>query len=422
MTTDGNTRGPVVLVGYALTLLAALAEVQPERSVIFVEEPDVIRKRKVRIATVTLPTLRELIEWEYEDPGAADRFYHRYRDLRPAAVVPISDYAVPFAARLAERYGIPGAGHGAATVLRDKHLQRLVTSAAGIANPQSVLVTGPAEVMAFMSDVGGPILLKPANRRASVGTKIVSDPAEIEAAWIECTNQDEGIFVPDRPMPLRMLAERLVRGDEFSVEMLVRGGRPIFAAATRKFLFDGPYPVEQGHLHPADIDAEQSHRLLADTERVVDAIGMDTGIVHCEWIIENGMPQLVECAGRMAGGGIIELAMLAWQYNVLVQYFRLMQGLPVEPPPATPDRSAATWLSRAPAGYIESVDGLAEARAAAGVHTVVAPAVGDETHELRSSWDRVAMVTAEGATPAEALANAQKAIAMIDIKVGTASP
>src|SRR5829696_8805558 len=91
--------GPVVLIGYAGAVLGALSKFLPDRSVIFVEEPDVLRKRDVRAATAASTTLRELIEWEYQLEGAADCFYHRYPDLRPGAVVPISEYGVPFAAR-----------------------------------------------------------------------------------------------------------------------------------------------------------------------------------------------------------------------------------------------------------------------------------------------------------------------------------
>jgi biotin carboxylase len=415
---DGSG-GPVVLVGYAGAVLATLAKLFPERSLIFIEEPDVIRKRDVRAATAGSTAMRELIEWEYQLEGAADSFYHRHRDLQPGAVVPISEYAVPFAARLAERYGAVGAGYGAALLLRDKYLLRQVTAAAGIPNPQSVLVDGPDEVKAFMAEVGGPIVLKPANRQASVGTKILSDPAEVDESWVECLDQDEGIMMPDRPLPLRMLAERFVDGEEFSVEMMFAHGRCAFGATTKKFLFDGPRPVERGHLHPADIDDELNDRLIADTVRVLEAVGMDTGWVHCEWIVEDGVPHLVECAGRMAGDGIIELVLMAWQYDCVQQFYDLMQGRPLTvTPPAKAPRYAAVWLAHAPAGEVETVDGVEEAKAVPGVHTCVATVTaGEQTHELRSSWDRIALVTAEGATPDEALANAQQAIDRITVKV-----
>ena len=416
--------GPAILVGYSRAWLGALAGYQPPRSLVVVEEPDVAHKRGLPAAADDGGVLRELVRWEYQLDGAADEFFHRHRDLAPTAVVPVVEYGVPFAARLAERYGVPGATYGAAAVLRDKYLLRGVTAAAGIPNPRSVPVCGPDAVKAFMVEVGGPVVLKPANRQASVGTKIIDSLAAIDESWRECLDQDEGVFFPDRAAPVRMLAERYLRGDEFSVEMMVRGGVPVFAAATRKYLFDGPRPVEQGHLHPADADAALTERLLAGTGRVLAAVGMDTGFMHCEWIVEDGVPHLVECAGRLPGGGVMDLVVLAWRYDAFGEYWRLMTGLPpAEPVPAAPACSAAAWLARAPAGEVLAVAGAEEAAAGDGVHACwVTVAPGEHVGELRSSWDRAALVMAHGPTPAQALANARSAVDRIVITVRPPEP
>jgi biotin carboxylase len=416
--TDDNPR-PVVLIGYSGAVLAYLSTFLPGGSLIFVDEPDVLRKRQAHTASADSVTLRELIGYEYLRDGAADCFFHRYRDLDPAGVVPIAEYGVPFAARLAERYGVVGAGYGAALALRDKRLQRAITAAAGIPNPRSMPVTGPEQVREFLTGLGGPVVLKPANRQAAVGTKILREPGEVAAAWTECLDQDEGVMLPDRPLPVRMLVEQYISGQEFSVELLVHRGRRVFGAVTGKYLFPGPRPVEQGHLHPADIEPELSGRLLADTDRVLDALGMDCGFVHCEWMVHDGVPYFIECAGRMAGDGIIELVDMTWDYDVVGEYFRMMQGEPLGgPPPPAADRYAAAWTSLPPGvGEIESVDGLAAAREAPGVKSVFALEPGRRTHPLRSSGDRVTLATAAGATPAEALANAQRAVGLIEVKV-----
>ena len=127
----GGVVRPVILVGFVGAALPTLPNIQPDQSVIFVEEPDVVRKRDVRTKVAECPTVRELVEWEFHLPGKADEFYHAYRDLDPEAVIPLTEYATPFAARLAERYGLPGAGFAAATLLRDKALLRNVSRAAG---------------------------------------------------------------------------------------------------------------------------------------------------------------------------------------------------------------------------------------------------------------------------------------------------
>ena len=417
MPPDDDNRRPVILVGYSMAWLRALSGFMPEKSVVVVEEPEVVRKRKIGPQLGDLPTLRELVECEYHLEGMADSFVNGHPDLHPIAVIPVVEYSVPFAARLAERYGTPGATYGAARLLRDKSLLRAVTAAAGIPNPRSVPVDGPDAVRAVLAEAGGAVVLKPANRQASVGIKIVYEPSEVDTAWAECAFQEEGAFFPDRPAPVRMLAERLLRGEEFSVEATVHGGRPVFAAVTRKFVFDGPRPVERGHLHPADIGEELRERLVADTARVLAAVGMDVGFVHCEWIVEDGVPHLVECAGRLPGDWIMDIIEAAWGYRLFRQYCGIMRGERPEAPPAAATGYAAVWMAHAAPGEVESVDGVEEAKAVDGVQScLVSVEPGGRIHELRSSWDRVAAVIATGPTAAAALSAARQAIDRIAIK------
>jgi biotin carboxylase len=150
-----------------------------------------------------------------------------------------------------------------------------------------------------------------------------------------------------------------------------------------------------------------------------DVVGMDTGFVHCEWMVEDGVPYLIECAGRMAGDGIIELVILAWDYYIVSQFVRVMQGERVTvPPPEEPSGYAAAWFADSPAGRVLTVTGADDARAIPGVSTVVAPDVGEQTSALHSSWDRPVLVTACGDTADAALAAARQAVEHIVFTVG----
>lgn len=408
---------PIVLVGFVGAALTAMPGVLADGSVVFVEEPDVVRKREVRQKVAGSVLVRELIEWEFHLPGKADEFFNAHRDLDPAAIVPLTEYATPFAARLAERYELPGSGFGAAQILRDKGLLRQVSAAAGIANPQSATVRGPADVLAFMRGCPGPVVLKPANRQASVGTQVIHDPADVERAWAECVVQDEGVFVPDRPMDLKMLVERFVAGHEYSVEMLVRDGGELFTNVTGKELFPGPRPVELVHVVPADIDDGLAALLGEQTLKVIEAVGFQDGIVHCEWIVAGGVPHLVECAGRFAGDGIIELIQRAYPVELNRCYFAVMRGEPLpEVMPRRASAAAAVRFLSVEQGVVADVRGVDAASTAEGVFMCdVAVSTGDTFTGLRSSWDRVGDVMVTADTPAEALRRAEAAVALIQI-------
>jgi biotin carboxylase len=410
---------PILLVGFSFAWLNYIGAQKADVHALVIEEPDVARKRDAHARLAARGLADRLIEWEYQLPGAAMRFHQAHADLRPAAVLPCVEYAVPFAARLAELYGVAGAGSIAAATLRDKWLLRHATARGGVTNPRSEQAGSALDVHRFMLQQGGAVVLKPANRQGSIGTRVLFDPAEVGAAWDECIMQDEGVNVPDREIPLRMLVEQYISGDEFSVEMLVRDGVPLFSNVTQKRLFPGPRPIEMGHAVPAGISDAQRDLLIASTRRVLSAVNFRSGFVHCEWIISNRVPVLVECAGRMPGDGIVDLIDYAWGTNMTSLFVDLMRGADIaQSLPRAPQAGAAVWFLRAPAGEVRSVTGVEACRAAPGVlsaDVLVKP--GDRTHDLRSSWDRVGFVRTGGPTAQSALHLASVAASLINVEV-----
>ncbi|MER8113810.1 ATP-grasp domain-containing protein [Streptomyces sp. NPDC094031] len=396
----------VVFVGFSGDWTRFLGRMGPDELVIFVEEPDVVRKRNVRDQLAPLTCAWQLIEWEHQRPGAADAFVAAFGGLRAVAVVPTLEYAVPFAARLAERYGLPGAGLGAALVLRDKSALRRVSAAAGIANPVSQEVRTLEEVRGFVAEHGLPAILKPADLQASLGTYVLTDEAELPAAWEQVQDQSDGdAFLPDRAAVSRMLVETFVKGTEFSVELLVRDGECLFGNVTGKQLFTGPYPVESGHTIPADISGDDTARLLLATQRLVDAVAFRTGFVHAEWIVADGVPYLVEAAGRLAGDMIMPLINHAYGTDVIAAFLDVMRGVPVSVPlPSQPGSRTAVQFVSVDAGEIAEVAGAEEALAVDGVlEAFIFVTAGDEVRELRNSFNRVAFASAAAATTDEAL-------------------
>ncbi|MET9404360.1 ATP-grasp domain-containing protein [Streptomyces sp. NPDC002935] len=414
-----TTRRTVVFVGFSGDWTRFLGRMDPDELIIFIEEPDVVRKRKVRDQLASLDCTWQLIEWEHQRPGSADAFLAEFGDLRAVAVVPALEYAVPFAARLAERYGLPGAGLGAALVLRDKSALRRVSAAAGVANPVSWEVRTLDEVRSFVTEHGLPAILKPADLQASIGTYVLTSESEIPAAWEQVQDHSDGSdFLPDRPTPSRMLMETFVSGTEFSVELLVSDGECLFGNVTGKQLFPGPYPVESGHTVPADIPGDTCARLLLDTQRLVDALGFRTGFIHAEWIVSDGVPHLVEAAGRLAGDMIMPLINHAYETDMIAAFLDVMRGAPVSVPlPNQPRLRTAVQFVAVDAGVIEEVAGVEEARAVDGVmEAFIFAAQGDEVRELRNSFNRVAFASAAAATTGEAVDAVQAATDRMVIK------
>ena len=411
----------ILLIGYGAELLAGIAPVVPDGSILVIEEPEVANQRGLAAKVTAVPAISRLVECEYQVPGALRQFLScpAAPGGTAAAVIPAIEYAVAAAADAATLLGLPGISREAADVFRDKHLLRHLATSAGLRNPRHALVEDPAAAKAFLATVGGRCVLKPTTRQGSLGVQHVASPAEIDAGWTMTSDPQGGAVIPARGIPSRVLAEEAVTGPEFSVEMLVSGGAVCFANVTAKHLFPGRFPVERGHDVPAPLSAADAKLLVEGTTALAEAARAGDAILHAEWILHDGEPVLVECAARIPGGQITRLIRLAHDFALIPAYLDVMLGeKPATPParvtPPTQARGAAIRYLTAPPGTVLDVAGVAEAARMPGVVNVqVSPRPGDTVRPLTVSGNRLGYLIATGADSAQAASNAEAAVSTI---------
>ncbi|GGK75264.1 ATP-grasp domain-containing protein [Mangrovihabitans endophyticus] len=383
----------LVLVGFSRTLLTALTDVLPPGSVLVVEEPDVAAKRDIPALARRFPAVSRVLLWEYQRDGAVAALLRAAPALTAArAVVPGIEYAVQPAAGLAAALGLPGAGERAAGIFRDKVRQRRAAARSGLRNPAYAAVTTAEEAVGFFRRAGGRCIVKPTTRQASLGVRFVAGEAEVVEAVRAAEAATEPLLVPARGIPSELLIERALDGPEYSVEALVRDSRVCFTNVTAKRVLPGPYPVELGHLVPGAPSPQLATRLAEHTSRLAAESGFAYGVLHCEWIVDEEGPALVECAARLPGDEIATLISLAYGFSFVGAYVSIMAGL--RPSVCVEPRGAAAirFLS-APPGSVREVLGLADAARAAEVHAAtVSVAPGDVVRPLTSSWQRVGHV------------------------------
>lgn len=391
----------VVVVGYSRYLLSRMSDVLQGVRVAVIEEPDVCASRGLADAVAELSADMELVPWEYQAGWCGEGLLQRHGRLAGVhAVFPGVEYAVPFAAELADLVGASGAGTGAAEQLRDKFLLRNAAERAGLANPRYSLVSTAEEVESFLESVDGACVLKPTSRQASVGVQFVEPGDDIALAWKRTVGADEGRLVPQRGVTTRFLAEERIVGPEFSVELLVREGNVLHANVTEKRVRPGRFPVETAHIVPATVDARRQRSLVDSTRRLANAIGFGSGVLHCEWIVEGAEDVLVECAGRIPGDNIPELISLSYGFSFIEGYVDLLHGKEVFAPAAPVQASAIRFfMSPREAGTKSRAEVLETHGVVDFQYKEPIPTAGEG---LLSSWDRCGYVMARANTGAEA--------------------
>ena len=382
-----------VVVGYSSLILGALDGHVPERSVLILEEPEMIETRDIERKAAAHPSFAGVIPTpihrESGTPGIADV-------VAPPNVVAVlspTDYGVVWAAELAEAWGLPGAGVRAARLFRDK--LRLREAMNGLVRqPAWTAVESLAQMEAFAAVHPAGVVLKPSNLQGSLGVHVLHDNVGLDAAWLGCVTAAEPKYRSTGATPPRYLVESLVEGPEVSVEAFVHEGEVLFVNLTAKEVQPGLHPVELGHAVPAPgLSVHVTQALHDATAALVRGSGFRTGAIHSEWILDPEGPVLVECAGRIPGDGINDLISHAYGFDFIEAWLALLSGdLPALP--RDPVSATAVALIHIPLAEDRATIAAEAARAVAGVWQVdVKPA---ENGTVLSSNDRNVSIYASG--------------------------
>ncbi|GEK22855.1 ATP-grasp domain-containing protein [Cellulomonas xylanilytica] len=406
-----------IAVGFSRALLSDLEGLVPARSVLVLEEPDVIAARRVESIIDSFACAGALLAAPTQDEDDARRFAATLE--RPdgvGAVVPAVEYGVVVAAALADAWGLPGAGVAAAETLRDKARLRATVSG-DVLQPDWSVVSTADEVDRFRAEHDGRCVLKPSNRQASLGVHILGPESDAATVLAAVADADEPSLRASTLRTGELLVESVLVGPEISHEALVLDGRVVFANTTAKQVRPGARPVETGHLVPAPLPASTADAVEVAVGRFVAATGYRTGVLHSEWILVDGRPHLVECAGRLPGDHIDVLIDLAYPGSLLSDYIALLSRR------STPGRREATATASIrfldlPGGVVDAVDGVHEATVLDDVVEVEVDVVpGDRVRSLASSWDRVGHVIVRSADAASASAAVDAALRRISVAV-----
>jgi biotin carboxylase len=206
---------------------------------------------------------------------------------------------VETAARLRERWGLPGMTPDVVRGFRDKELMKERVRAAGLRVPRSARVTTEREVRAAAEEIGFPLILKPIAGAGSADTYRVRTQAELDAA-----------IAAMRGIP-EASCEEYVEGEEFTYDTVCIGGRPAFENVAAYL----PKPLEARTLEwvsPVVITVRDMHqpRLAPGVtlgRQVLSALGMGDGFTHMEWFLTpRGEAVFGEIGCRPGGAHLVD--------------------------------------------------------------------------------------------------------------------
>lgn len=321
-----------VLVGFSSSVLGHLDRLAPRASVLILEEPDIIHERRVEQRVADYGCVAGIRRVPIHDESDEAGIEAVPRPDRIVAVLAAVDYGVVWAARLAERWRVPGIGTTAALMFRDKIALR-EGLAGELPQPRWCEVPDLAALKMFAAENPRGIIIKPSNLQGSVGIQRVRRQEDLASAWRATSKARQPRYRASTATEPRLLAEALVEGHELSVESLVVNGEIRFVNVTDKSVLEGPFPVESGHVVPGrTLSQEQHEALLLNVAALHRQARVSTGVTHSEWIVEAATDRvvLIECAGRLPGDGIVDLISAAYGFDFCDAWIAALRAEPFD--------------------------------------------------------------------------------------------
>jgi biotin carboxylase len=270
---------------------------------------------------------------------------------------------VILAARLRERFGLPGMSVDTVRGFRDKQLMKERVAAAGLRVPRAHRAHNVKDVWAAVAQTGFPAILKPISGAGSADTYKVESAAEL------------GQVLPRLVNVAEVSCEEFIDGQEYTYDAVCIGGKPVYENVTRYL----PNALEMRSLEWVS-PIMLSVRDLSEPEvtggidlgrRVLLALGMGDGMVHMEWFRKSdGEVVFGEIACRPGGACIVDQINYTSDIDLFREWARVVTLRRFE---ASTERkyNVAVIFKRAQGqGRITSIVGLRDYLARYGTHVV----------------------------------------------------
>jgi len=291
------------------------------------------------------------------------RISHWLRGREVDSVLANWEPLVVCAARLRERFGLPGMSVDTVRGFRDKELMKERVRAAGLRVPLSQRARSIAEAHAAAERIGYPLIVKPIDGAGSADTYKVEDEAELEKVLRAMHHVHEASV------------EEYIDGEEFTFDTVSIAGQPAFMNVAQYL----PKPltarsnewVSPVIITVRDLAQKKLQPGIALGRGVLAALGMGNGFTHMEWFLTpNGEAVFGEIGCRAAGAKLVDQMNYTCDIDLFREWARVVCHGAFEAPVERKYNAAIIFKRARGAGRITRVEGLTEFMGTYGEHVV----------------------------------------------------
>jgi hypothetical protein len=250
---------------------------------------------------------------------------------------------------------------------------RTVLAAAGVPGPGFRLAHCDDDPAALIAAIRFPVVVKPLLLSGSQGVIRADNEREFVAAF----RRTRAIVLgtggePGEDHSGHILVEDYIPGDEVVLEgMLTGGALHVLALFDKPDPLVGPFFEETIYVTPSRHPAGVQLAVTACVTAACAALGLREGPIHAEVRINDNGPWLIEVAGRSIGGLCSRILRFgAGEQSLEELILRAATRLDGTPEAREPGAGGVMMIPIPRAGILRQVEGLADARAVAGIEDI----------------------------------------------------
>lgn len=229
--------------------------------------------------------------------GSYEKTLEMVKKLDPILILPGTDIAIEWATKMAYDLGLPSNNPKIIKKMVDKQHMQDALKESNLRHIRSEVINSYADAKKFISDWDcAQVVVKPSFSTATQGVCICKNEDEVKEAI------DYNKSLSENNDDVYMLIQEYIGGEEFIVDSVCCEGhnRVISSFKYKKILIEG-----RGSIYDYTEAIDESDPYFAELKEyndgVLSAIGLEYGVTHAEYKIDENGPVLIEINCRVSG-------------------------------------------------------------------------------------------------------------------------
>ena len=203
-----------------------------------------------------------------------------------------NDYGVYTAAYVAEKLSLPGYdSYDTTCILHNKDRFKKFAKEINLISPWTEIFKDSEQALNFLRSTAYPVIVKPTDCSAGNGiTKLNSFDEAHDAVTYAFEKSRAGVIV----------IEQYISGTQHGFCSFLVNQKVRAYVSNNEYSIQNPYRVEID-TYPADDYEKAAEIIIPQIEKIASILNLKDGIFHLQYIMNNGMPMIIEVMRRAIG-------------------------------------------------------------------------------------------------------------------------